>query len=222
MNVFILCTGRCGSTTFIKACGHIRNFTSAHEAHSGLLGQAHFQYPPNHIEADNRLSWFLGRLEQAYGNEAFYVHLTRDRLETAKSFLNRTGIMRAYSKDILLKSSPNNDPLEVCLDYCDTVNTNIEFFLRNKSKKMAFTLENAKEDFRVFWELIGAEGDLSAALAEWDYTYNATALRKPPKPLVVRAYKRVKRVVKAWGKGNSKKNRRVGTTLVAAKSDQPK
>ena len=29
MNVFGLCTGRSGSTTFTKAAGHITNFTSA-------------------------------------------------------------------------------------------------------------------------------------------------------------------------------------------------
>lgn len=29
MNVFVLCTGRCGSMTFARACGHIRNFSAA-------------------------------------------------------------------------------------------------------------------------------------------------------------------------------------------------
>lgn len=78
MNVFVLSTGRCGSTTFVKACEHITNFSAAHESRTGLLGAARLDYAGNHIEADNRLSWLLGRLDRTYGNAAFYVHLRRD------------------------------------------------------------------------------------------------------------------------------------------------
>ena len=77
-NVFVLCTGRCGSTTFDRACRHMTNWTAGHETRSHLTGPDRFAYPPRHIEADNRLSWMLGRLEQAYGADAAYVHLTRD------------------------------------------------------------------------------------------------------------------------------------------------
>ena len=31
-NVFVLCTGRCGSTTFTQACQHIQNYTASHES----------------------------------------------------------------------------------------------------------------------------------------------------------------------------------------------
>ena len=64
------------------------------------------------------------------------------------------------------------DPLDLCLDYCDTVTSNIDAFLKAKTRQMNFKLETAKEDFRVFWERIGAQGDLSAALAEWDKSHN--------------------------------------------------
>ena len=40
MNVFILCTGRCGSLTFTRACGHMTNFTTAHESRVALIGDA--------------------------------------------------------------------------------------------------------------------------------------------------------------------------------------
>ena len=84
MNIFILNTGRCGSTTFIRACQHISNFTATHESRSGLIGEERLNYPDNHIEADNRLSWFLGRLDRKYGDNAFYLHMSRDRSQTAK------------------------------------------------------------------------------------------------------------------------------------------
>ncbi|HEV2763103.1 MAG TPA: hypothetical protein VGV38_08920 [Pyrinomonadaceae bacterium] len=179
MNVFVLCTGRCGSTTFVEACRHARNYTAAHESRAGLLGDARLSYPPNHIEADNRLSWFLGRLESAYGDEAFYVHLKRDELATARSFVPRydSGIIRAYRSDILLGGAPDADPLAVCLDYCATVNANIESFLRGKSRTAIVSLENVKEDFENFWHAVGARGDLRAALSEWDNFYNASRTR---------------------------------------------
>ena len=67
MNVFILNSGRCGSTTWIRACTHIDNFSAGHETRSHLSGDARLDYPDRHIEADNRLSWLLGRLDRQYG-----------------------------------------------------------------------------------------------------------------------------------------------------------
>ncbi len=200
MNVFILNTGRCGSTSFIKASRHITNYTSGHESRAGFVGDAHFKYPENHIEADNRLSWFLGRLDKAYGNDAIYVHLKRNPTDTARSFTKRyeqkKTIIRGYREFLLIGCPKDADPTEVSLDYCDTVNSNIEAFLKDKTRKMVFSLENAKEDFRHFWSLVDAEGDLPAALAEWEVSYNATRqnpLVEPPLP--VRTTKKIGRIV---------------------------
>jgi hypothetical protein len=177
MNVFILCTGRCGSTTFIEAAKHISNYTAAHESRARLIGPERFDYPLRHIEADNRLSWLLGRLDQAFGDTAFYVHMKRDDAATAESLFRRShsGMMRAYAAGVLMRKGANHSPLDVCLDYCDTVNSNIVAFLKDKSRTMTFSLENAKGDFRRFWTLIGAEGDLNQALAAWDVRHNASA-----------------------------------------------
>ena len=178
MNVFVLCTGRCGSTTFYRACKHITNFSAAHESRSHLLGESRLQYPARHIEADNRLSWILGRLENAYGDDAIYVHLKRDRIDTAHSFTrryNRRSIIKAYREGILLRYPKDSDPMGTALDYCDTIDSNIEAFLRDKTRRMLFSLENAKCDFPRFWELIGAEGNYAAALAEWDVPHNDAA-----------------------------------------------
>lgn len=185
MNVFVLNTGRCGSTTFIAACRHITNYSSAHESRCGLLGTARLAYPDQHIEADNRLSWLLGRLERAYGDRALYVHLRRNDLATARSFTRRTGfgIMRAYREAILMGCPPATDALSLALDYCATVNANIEIFLADKTHKMVFNLEQAKDDFITFWDQAGARGDLPAALAEWDVAYNASDFKHDAMPL---------------------------------------
>ncbi|MCW9014383.1 MAG: hypothetical protein OQL06_11415 [Gammaproteobacteria bacterium] len=177
MNIFILNTGRCGSTTFIKACEHITNFTAGHETRANCIGEDRLDYPDNHIEADNRLSWVLGRLDKKYGNDAIYIHLSRDKKKTIESFARRNdyGIMKAYREGILLGGQDAQSSADLARDYIDTVEANIEFFLQDKTKKMQFSLENAKADFQVFWELIGAEGSLDEALMEWDVSYNASA-----------------------------------------------
>ena len=176
MNVFILNTGRCGSTTFTKACQHINNYSSAHESQSQLLGEKRIRYPENHIEVDNRLSWFLGKLDKIYGDEAFYVHLNRNRQQTIESFARREnfGIMKAYKEGILLGGEESQSAEDIAADYIETIETNIQCFLKDKQNKMQFSLENATQDFQVFWERIGASGDLNTALKEWTKTYNAS------------------------------------------------
>lgn len=88
MRVFVLTTGRSGSVTFARSCSHITNYSSAHESRAAEYGAARFDYADQHIEIDNRLSWFLGGLEERFP-EARYVHLRRDPAADARSFAAR-------------------------------------------------------------------------------------------------------------------------------------
>jgi hypothetical protein len=147
---------------------------------------------------DNRLSWQLGRLDRYFGDDAIYVHLKRNSDETAASFVRRYsfGIIHAYRKYILEIRSPSDaPPMSVALDYCDTVNANIELFLKNKTRTMDFSLENAAHDFRRFWEFIGAQGDLDAALTEFEIPWNVTRTIK--RPLLFRVRRKLKRMLDA-------------------------
>ena len=190
MNVFVLCTGRCGSTTFARACGHMTNYTSAHESRRRpempLRTRQDVRYPGNHIEVDNRLSWFLGALDHEYGGDAFYVHLLRDREEVAASFLNRwekrqTNIMFAFAWGMLtypydqVTQLSQDQRLEIARVYWDTVNANIRAFLRDKPRQMTVWLHEIKDSFPQLWNHIGATGDLPAAMRTWDTAYNASA-----------------------------------------------
>jgi hypothetical protein len=176
MNIFVLNSGRCGSTTFIQACSHIQNYSCGHESRITQLGSMRMAYPLRHIEADNRLSWLLGRLDRVYGNDAYYVHLMRDSEAVIASFERRYsfGIMQAYREGILLGGEPGQSSREQAVDYLDTIESNIRLFLKDKSHWMPFRLEMAKADFAQFWEWIGAKGDLELALAAWDIKYNAS------------------------------------------------
>ncbi len=174
-HVFVLCTGRTGSVTFVKACQYMTNYTAAHESRIQELGKQRLAYPDNHIEADYRLSWFLGRLDKKYRNEAFYVYMKRDSEAVASSYNKRWlgygNIMPAYTKGII-QQEYTLDNIAYCRDYVETVNSNIELFLKDKAHKMVFHLENIETDFRAFWEAIGAQGDLEKALATWQVQHN--------------------------------------------------
>lgn len=178
-NVFVLCTGRCGSVTFSKACAHIENFTTGHETLAEKLGPERVAYPARHIEVDNRLAWFLPRLGRAFP-DALYVHLWRDEQAVAESYNRRwtspVAMMPAYRNGIL-KLARGADALDVCLDMVRNVELAISEFLTDKAS-MDFPLSEAKALFPELWRRIGAEGDLSLAVAEWDILHNPS--RPPP------------------------------------------
>jgi hypothetical protein len=169
----------------VKSAEHITNYSAGHETRTHLIGDSRLAYPEYHIEADNRLSWMLGRVDRTFGPDTLYVHLTRDPEQVALSFLNRAdrGIMLAYRTEILMGAARRNRDtplLEFCRDYVRTVSENISHFLRDKPRTMRFQLETARADMTRLWDMIGAEGDLDTALAEWDITYNSSG---PPGPV---------------------------------------
>ncbi|HML27585.1 MAG TPA: hypothetical protein PKE16_01870 [Hyphomicrobium sp.] len=181
MRVFVLSTGRCGSTTFARACEHLTNYTSGHETRARMKGHERLNYPDNHIECDNRLSWLLGRLDERFGDDAYYVHLYRDPERVAKSYnrrwKKRESIVRAYRNGIHMSAdAPNSE--EWVLEFIDTVTKNIEFFLANKSRVMTMRMEDADQQFPKFLEWIGAEGDLDAAANEWTVRHNASRKKR--------------------------------------------
>lgn len=184
MNVFVLTTGRSGSLTFAEACRHATNFSSGHETRVGLVGTARLAYPDQHIEIDNRLAWFTGRLEAAFGDTAYYVHLRRDDEATAASHVKRWNkpAVRAYRNGILWDVDPEIERMELARDLNHTMNSNIELFLRDKSKTMRIDIERATDVFPAFWQAIGAEGNLAAAVAEFGTRHHAgTSPRTTPR-----------------------------------------
>lgn len=179
MRVFVLCTGRSGSLTFIRACSHISNFTSGHESRSRRLGDDRFDYPDGHIEADNRLSWFLGTLDIRFGNDAIYVHLIRDREDTIRSYNRRWirngSLIRAYCEgiqQIALHKLDSQRRLDVVADFYDRVNDNILYFLKDKDNKLSIPIEMAADNFPLFWDKIGAEGNLEKAILSFEKRHN--------------------------------------------------
>jgi hypothetical protein len=175
MNVFVLGTGRCGTLTFYNVCGHITNYTVGHEENHRKMNDYRLSYPKNHIEVDNRLSWYLGRLYKSYP-DAYYVHLVRDSKKVAESFVRRItyGIMQGYCIGILgmRPDSGRFNLFDACMDYVETVTENIRMFLQCGVKGIEIRIENPYKEFRVFWEEVGADGNIKAAQKEFKTVYN--------------------------------------------------
>lgn len=173
-HVFVLCTGRCGSVTFAKACGHFTNYSAGHETNRAS-GPARLAYPAGHIEIDNRLAWFLGGLEERYGDEALYVHLVRDERQVAASYDRRWhhhgSLIRGFSEGIC--GHPLPEPAAAA-DLVTAMNANIRAFLRDKTHVITGDIDEVQAWFPRFATAIGAAGDLAAAVAEFGSRHNAS------------------------------------------------
>ena len=194
MNVFVLSTGRCGSLSFAKACGHLTNYTSGHETRAHLFGSERLDYPDNHIEVDNRLAWFLGPLAERYDDrDVLYVHLTRDPQETAESLVAWSlptperpnaypaNMLRAFCHGLTMRATAmtRDEYLAGARAYVDTVSANISTFLAPQGVAYWDSREMAMGDaagFAWFLRYIKAEGDLDAAIATWGRKSNRRPL----------------------------------------------
>lgn len=175
MNVFVLCTGRCGSVTFARACEHLSNYSVGHESRTNFTAPTRLDFPDNHIEVDLRLMWYFGLLEEEHGQHAFYVHLTRDPEKVAASYLRKfqrkgAGLARAWYE---LMRHPVPDYMGACMfDMVTILTANIRGYLRDKDH-MTIDIDSAAKAFPSFCERIGAQGDIGAACREFSVHYNA-------------------------------------------------
>ena len=199
MRVFVLTTGRTGSTTFARACAHAENFTAGHETAAHRI-ESRLDYPDHHIEVDNRLAFFLGLLHERYPS-ARYVHLRRDPDLVASSYSARAvdswpiharlrdavrripgrygwSLTSAFSHGILIRDRRLTPPeLERSVRLLiDATNANITEFLRDKPS-MEIRIDTASAQFPAFWQWIGARGDYDAALGEFSVRHNASRSR---------------------------------------------
>jgi hypothetical protein len=165
VRAFVLCTGRCGSKTLAAACSHITNYTVGHETRARLL-EGRLDYPDWHIEIDNRLVWFLGGLEEAYGDDPLYVHLHRDpelvAASHARRYDNPASIVRAFAHGVLGRLCPGDAPAAARL-MVDTVTANIRSFLFGKPWVIEMSIHDPHGPFDELWDALGADGDRDAA-----------------------------------------------------------
>jgi hypothetical protein len=205
VRVFVLTTGRTGSVTYAHAAAHATNFTAGHETRGGVLQPDRLEYPDDHIEVDNRLSWFLGSLHRRYGDDAGYVHLLRDEDAVARSYEDRwpdsrlprrkpivaarkaLGYVRgdnhaslpvAFSQGIVMrKHVAREERFTACKLMVRTINDNVALFLRERPNSLVVDLEDGADGFERVWERFGLQGDLDGALAEFHVRHNPSKWR---------------------------------------------
>lgn len=181
--VFVVGTGRCGTTTFARACGHLDNWSAGHETNAKQLGADRFVYPRQHIEVDSRLSWFLGDLVDLYPR-ALYVHLYRDPEDTARSIASRwhggaISFSRAFGESMVMQGR-TDDPevrLECARFQVQTVNANIRLALNGGAVARMEVNIVEPTAFRSFLRTIDAEGDIEQAVATFGQRHNASPRR---------------------------------------------
>ncbi len=180
MNVFVLSPGRSGSKTFALACMHLDNFTSGHETRAKLFGPQRFNFPDQHIEVDNRLTWFLGTLGKLYDSkDVLYVHLIRDPEKVSQSMNkrwklpNRSNIMRSFAHGIVMRNEDYDEKskLKAAEYYVQTVNNNIEEFIKHRPSMTVNLLDNGKT-FDEFLNRINAVGDIEKVKNVWNKVHN--------------------------------------------------
>lgn len=182
-NIFVLCTGRCGSKTMTKACQHATNYTAAHES----VGLRHnLMYPSNHIEVNNRLVWYMGLLQQCYP-DARYVWLLRDHEATALSYAkkkagNECNIIRAWRTAIRMgwyatkKRRPDAERsvLADCREYVAATNSLIQMFMKTlPDERWCTVFVEEPWTFDIFWNWAGLQGDKEAAFETFMQRFNA-------------------------------------------------
>ena len=176
MRVFVVGTGRCGTVTYSKACRHISNYTHGHESRMGEIADNRLDYPPRHIEVDNRLSWYIPRILRL-GWDVLFINLIRDIEETVNSFIKRhkSPALIGWSIGVLYRGGNWTDgaPRSVARDYVETIRAWVEHALRDVN---SITIDIAEPEygFREMCRRIDAEVDMEVALSEFKVRYNAS------------------------------------------------
>lgn len=186
--VFVVGTGRCGTTSFYNACKHINNYSCSFEKFTRTPGYVKM-IPDDHIVIDNRLSFHLGSINEYFGNRRFYfVWLRRNRKAVAESFAKRFdnsyGIISMHYRSIMqrYKSDPNKldhkTKLIIANDYIEMVENNIKLFLIsamsnfNEDNLQIIEIENINLEFPLFCKNIKAKVDINLAMREFTKMYN--------------------------------------------------
>ena len=168
MNVFFVSPGRTGTKSISRVLKTIDGFTSLHESRVQELGESRIEYPDNHLESDNRLTWFMPQLTKKYSDKALLVIVHRDREEVARSYNDRwykINIMKGYSQGILLRDLSDNN-LDVCRDYVNHVYTTLDYFKDSWKNVIEMNIKDPDEGIRGVLEFIGKEDYFEEVIKE--------------------------------------------------------
>jgi hypothetical protein len=173
VNVFVVGTGRCGTSTFYQAARTIVGFTAGHETTAGTVPS--WQFADQHIEVAAQLVYGIPRLRATYP-DARWVHLVRDREPCVRSLARQCWeSMAAFAKQWFLCDHPADVAL-AAEQFHDLTNELIEALLPPDAT-MKIRVEELVEAWPRFCEWIGAEYDEEAAAGILHRKYNPGTAR---------------------------------------------
>ena len=160
MRVFVIGTGRCGTVTLSKALALQFSYSVGHESRTTLF-KDRLCYPDNHIEVDNRLSWFTGLLREIYDpQETVFVHMRRDAHAVAMSYALRYrpgGLLHAFMHGII-QTTPGNatheDRVHTSLLMVEAIQSQCELFLQSVPMAVTIDLEQPRDGIRLLCEYV--------------------------------------------------------------------
>lgn len=164
--IFVVGTGRCGTTTFARACENARNRTVGHETCAGKVYS--FEYPQKHIEVDAPLVFRMNDLRRLNPGCRF-VHLIRtDRAACIESMVRYDPeICRAFGW--MVYHFAECDALTGAAALYDTITR-----IPKGNDVLTVSLESIKENWSKCWEWMGCEGDFIKSLETWEHKFNAS------------------------------------------------
>jgi hypothetical protein len=149
-----------------------------------MTDSARLDYPDSHIEADNRLAYFLGSMARRFNAErTVWVHLRREIPDVVNSYLPRrtssAQILNAFGHGILMSSCEKSEMewREICELMIRTTRDNIEQFISTQRFVVRMDLEDPLPGLRQVWLNARAEGDFTAATEEWSIRHNKSKIK---------------------------------------------
>lgn len=153
MRVFVVGTGRCGTSTFYQAARTLEGFTAGHESTAGHLPS--WEFPDHHIEVASQLVYGIPWLRRRYP-EALFVHLVRDREPCVRSLARQCwDSMAAFSRQWFLCDHPA-DVAMAAAQFYDLTNELI-VALCPPERTMRIRMEELRQQWPEFCRRIGTE-----------------------------------------------------------------
>lgn len=168
-NVFVVGTGRCGTTTFAAACRYATNKTVSREGQAGGVYQLD-KYPDSHIEVDAPLAFWMPRLRLLYPGCRF-VHLVRyaDRDGCLASMVTHDpDICRFFGQ--MVYHFADCEPMDGAAALYEIVNDMI-----GGPDVLRVRLREVKERWGQVWEWMECEGNFEQSREEWNVRHNSSS-----------------------------------------------
>lgn len=172
MRIFVVGTGRCGTSTFYHAAKHATNYHVGHESRAGRREPNDYIYPDQTLEISCHLSFAVPLLYERNGfHDVKIVHLVRERRPCIESLARVKDALQSLAFGIQqCKPKSDTEHLAWAEWWYDLVNENIS---ATAWHPFEFQMEAAEDFWPDFWMWAGCEGDFDASMEEWRRKYNA-------------------------------------------------